>query len=240
MAARAPHAVSRCLVLLDATRMYLIHRDLRKTNELAGEVIALSTEHEIGLLPWGTMIRAYATVLDGRKEEGITEMCQSLDAIRAMGMKITISPGILMLAAAFNEAGRVEEGLAAVAEALETAQSAGEQFIEPEIHRLRGEMLLKQAASKDTPPVTVASESREATLVTQAEECFLKAIDVAREQGAKSVELRAVMSLASLYQKQQRSAEAREMLTGLYGSFTEGFETPDLKDAARLLERLSS
>lgn len=239
MAARSPHTVSRCLVLMDATRMYTIRRDTRTVRDLAEEIIALSTQHEVGLLPWGTMIRGYALAVEGQVEEGISQMIHSLDEIRAFGMKTGVSLCLLMLAGALNDAGRVDEGLEAVDEAFETIQSTGEHLIDPELHRLRGELLLKQAASEDASSAP-ANTNVENPLIAEAEDRFVKAIEIAREQGARSVELRAAMSLARLHEKQDRSAESRGMLRDLYSSFTEGFDTPDLIDAARMLGRLSN
>ena len=98
-----------------------------------------------------------------------------------------------------------------------------ERYWEAEIHRLKGELLLARAAEHQM----------------EAEVCWYKALDVARHQGAKSLELRAAMSLSRLWQQQGKGAEARELLTPIYGWFTEGFDTMDLQEAKALLDDLS-
>ena len=111
----------------------------------------------------------------------------------------------------------MENGLAAIAEALAIAAETGEGLVEADLHRLKGELLGDSA---------------------EAEDCFHRAIEIARRQNAKSFELRAVMSLCRLHDRQGRRTDARQMLAEIYGWFTEGFDTSDLKDAAVLLERV--
>ena len=124
-----------------------------------------------------------------------------------------------MLAEAYRETGQTEEGLALLAEALEMAAKTGERFYEAELYRLRGELLLKSEAPH--PPSEAAS-------------CFHQAIEIARRQQAKSLELRAVMSLSRLQQSQNE--ESRKMLAEIYNWFTEGLNTADLKEAKVLLD----
>jgi predicted ATPase len=107
-------------------------------------------------------------------------------------------------------------------EALTIAHNTGERFWEAELHRRKGELLLKQAVRGEP----------------EAEACFHQALDVARRQEAKSLELRAAMSLARLRQQQGKHAEAYDLLAPIYGWFTEGFDTADLKDAKALLDAL--
>jgi predicted ATPase len=125
-----------------------------------------------------------------------------------------------VLADAYLEAGQLEQAQGALDEAFMSVQQSGERMVEAELHRLQGELLLAQAEEDE------------------AEACFRQAVEVARRQQAKSWELRATMSLCRLWQQQGRSAEAREMLATVYGWFSEGFDTPDLKDAQTLLEEL--
>jgi len=118
--------------------------------------------------------------------------------------------------------GQVDEGMHLLAEALAIVDTTGERHTEAELHRLRGELLLRQAVPE----------------VPAAEACFQRALDVARHQQATSYELRAAMSLSRLWQQQGKSAEARELLAPLYGWFTEGFDTQDLREAKALLSEL--
>jgi adenylate cyclase len=108
-----------------------------------------------------------------------------------------------------------------VDEALNRVEATGERFSEAELHRLKGELLQMQRASED-----------------EIESCFLHALDIARRQEAKSLELRAAMSLARLWQTQGRAMEAHQMLAEIYGWFTEGFDTADLQEAKALLAQL--
>ena len=122
----------------------------------------------------------------------------------------------------------MEDGLAAVAEALRLVEKNDERFYEAEVYRVKGELTLQ---SKVQGPKSKVEE--------EAEECFPKAVEIAQKQQAKSLELRAVMSLARLWQSQGKTTEARQMLAEIYGWFTEGFETKDLQEAKVLLEELS-
>jgi tetratricopeptide (TPR) repeat protein len=130
------------------------------------------------------------------------------------------------MAEAHGKMGRVEDGLAELDEALDLEQGTSEHEHEAELHRLRGELLLKrcQAGSADS------------AIQEEAKHCFQRAIDIARKQQAKSLELRAVMSMGRLLQQQGRKEEPREMLSTIYGWFTEGFDTADLKEAKTLLD----
>jgi len=128
--------------------------------------------------------------------------------------------------------GQIEQGLNTLAEALDTVNKNGERWYEAELYRIKGELLLARAGENQK-----AKGKKEA--VSEAETCFSKAIDIARNQSAKSLELRAVRSLSRLWQKQGKKDEARRTLAEIYGWFTEGFDTADLKEAKALLEELS-
>src|SRR5262249_53093757 len=130
---------------------------------------------------------------------------------------------LALLTEALNQAGRVEEGLDALREGMDVAQQTNEPFYEAELYRLRGEALVKQGILS----------------LSEAESCFQRAIEIARQQQAKSFELRAVMSLARLWLQQGKLEEGRAILADIYGWFTEGFESADLKDARGLLDELS-
>jgi len=151
-------------------------------------------------------------------------MHQGLAAWGATGAEV-VRPYVLgLLAEAHAKVGQQEAGLTLLAEALAVVNDTGERRWEPELYRLKGELLLQQATS-DVP---------------QAEACFQQALAVARRQQAKSWELRVAMSLARLWQQQGKRAEARELLTPVYGWFTEGFDTADLQEARALLEELEA
>jgi predicted ATPase len=123
-----------------------------------------------------------------------------------------------------SQVGHVKEGLVLLDEALAVVNETGGRVAEAELHRLKGDLLL--------PSGVQSLKSR----VQEAEACFQKAIDVARSQSTKSLELRAAMSLSRLWQRQDKRDEARKLLAEIYGWFTEGFDTADLKDAKTLLD----
>ena len=133
----------------------------------------------------------------------------------------------LLLAEAYGKGGQGEEGLTLLAKVLAFVEKNGLRVIEAELYRLKGTLRLQ---SKVPSPKSQVEE---------AEACFLKAIEIARRQSAKSLELRAVMSLSRLWQQQGKKKEARMMLAEIYGWFTEGFDTKDLQEAKALLAELA-
>jgi predicted ATPase len=128
-----------------------------------------------------------------------------------------------LLSEAYGNQGRSEEGLAVLAEALADADARGERLYQAELYRLKGELLLQQAHPAPQ----------------EAEICFLQAREIALRQQAKSLELRASVSLSRLWQRQAKRAEARQLLAEVYGWFTEGFDTVDLQAAKVLLQELA-
>ena len=180
----------------------------------------LATEH--GFPRWllvGTVLRGWLSVEHGHVEHGIEQIRQGLAETSELEQQVAAA----LLAEAYGTAGHAEEGLNVVTEALTKARKIGLGFYESELHRLKGELLLGQAVPA----------------VQDAEACFQKAIDLSRRQSAKSWELRAVRSLSRLWQKQGKKDEARRMLAEIYGWFTEGFDTADLKKAKAMIEELS-
>jgi predicted ATPase len=207
---------------LFAAWLHHFRREARVAQEHSEAVLALSNEHGFPFwLSWGTIVQGWALSEHGQREEGIERILEGINAHRATGAKTGESWGYAVLAEAYENAGRVEEGLDALSEALAVMNSTGEGFYEAEVHRLKAELLVKQDAS-------------------EARICVQRAIDVARKQSAKSLELRATRSLARLLAKQGRRDEARAMLAEIYNWFTEGFGTADLKDAKALLDELSN
>jgi predicted ATPase len=170
---------------------------------------------------FGTIFRGWAQTEQGRVDEGISQIRRGLVAMPGLETEVFRPASLNALAAACGKFGQIDDALALVAEALATVERSGERHWEAEIYRLKGELLLESKGS------------------SEAETCFRRAIDIARRQSAKSLELRAVTSLSRLLQKQGKKDEARRMLAEIYDWFTEGFDTADLKDAKALLEELS-
>ena len=165
--------------------------------------------------------------MQGQGEAGIAEIRQGLPADLATGAK-QFQPYFLgLLAEAYGEGGHPEEGLDMLAEALVEMDTTEVRFYEAELYRLKGELLL-----------SAKCEMRNAKCTPEA--CFQQALDIARHQQAKTLELRAAMSLARLWRQQDKRQEAYDLLAPVYNWFTEGFDTADLRDAKGLLEKLAN
>jgi predicted ATPase len=170
-----------------------------------------------------TTLRGWAMAEQGRNDDGMAQIQEGLAGIRATGSQLNRPYFLCLLAEACTKSGRIDDGLGASMEALAAVDEHENRQYEDEIHRLKGELLLKQNNSN----------------ALEAQSCFQRAIAVARKQSGKSLELRATMSLARLLAKQGRRDQARTMLAEIYGWFTEGFDTADLKDAKALLDELN-
>ncbi|HET8676409.1 MAG TPA: protein kinase [Blastocatellia bacterium] len=223
-AERLRHPVAFANTLSLAAFLAAFHFHWQKTLELAAATARQAEEHG---LPYyaavAVLMRGWVLAMQNQQEEGIGLIRQGLASYLAIGTRQQHGYYLALLAEALNQAGRVEEGLEALREAMDVAKQTNEPYYEVELYRLRGDALVKAA---------VASPS-------EAESCFHRAIEVARQQQAKSLELRAVLSLARLWRQQGKLEEGRQMLAEVYGWFTEGFDTADLKEAKALLDELS-
>jgi predicted ATPase len=206
-------------------------REGQRTQERAEAAIALATEHGLPVFGAGGMIfrgwalaQRYAEPVagQGHVEEGIAQLQQGLAAWRATGAEALRPYYLALLAEAVGRGGQVEEGLHLLAEALAVANDTGECRWDAELHRLQGELLLARPTEHHA----------------EAEIRFRQALEIARQQQAKSLELRAAMSLSRLWQQQGKQQEAHDLLAPIYGWFTEGFDTADLQEAKALLEEL--
>jgi predicted ATPase len=217
------HAFTLQQTLAFSAIHHLLRREAAVAQERAEAARALCTEHGFAdYLAWGTIAWGAAWAAQGAWAEGLAQMREGLAAYQPRNRV----PRLLflgLLAEACEQAGQVEEGLGALHEALEVMQTSEERIYEAEVYRLRGELLLQQSAAQQG----------------EAEESLHQALTVARHQQAKSLELRAAMSLVRLWQSQGKRAEARALLAPIYGWFTEGFDTADLQDAKALLESLA-
>jgi predicted ATPase len=204
LARELSHPFSLAPALDHAAWLHQYRWEGRLTQEQVEVAMALSTEQGFPfLLATGTIMRGWALAEQGRRAEGMAQMHQGMAALRAIGVALLLPRGHTLLA-----------------EALATTHQQGLHLWEPELYRVKGELLLRQAASNQE----------------EAETCFRQALEVSRQQQAKTVELRAAISLARLWQRQGKRAEARELLAPIYDWFTEGFDTADLQDAKALLE----
>jgi predicted ATPase len=216
-----PHILAWTLVI--AAHCHQLWREVRTTHAQAEAVIRLATEQ--GFAAWfaeATMFVGWAQAVQGRGAEGMAQIQQGLAARQAIGIELTQPVYLSLLAEAYAHLRQPSEGLAVIADALTRVATTRECWREADLHRLRGELLL----------AVTADNHRE------AEACFRQALTVARQQQAKSLELRAAMSLARLWQQQGKRTEAYALLAPVYGWFTEGFDTADLQEAKALLEVL--
>jgi predicted ATPase len=218
------HLYSLSFALVLAGVLHQFRREVQATQEQAEAMIALSTAQGFPLLlAWGTIVRGWALAVQGQGEEGLAQIRQGLAAYRATRAELHQPYLLGLLAEAYGQAGQPEAGLAALAEALGLVDKTGERYWEVELHRLKGELLLAVSPAHHA----------------EAAICYHRALNVARRQQAKSLELRVAMSLARLWRHQGKRAEAYELLVPIYGWFTEGFDTADLQEAKALLEALA-
>jgi TOMM system kinase/cyclase fusion protein len=222
LARELAHPLSLVVALDYAAWLHQLCHEPSATQKYAKAAMALAREHgfpqyeALGWLFWG-----WALAEQGQGEEGVAALRQGMAAQRAAGAEIIRPYSLAMLAEAGQK--EPEAGLAALAEALAIVDTTDERWWEVELYRLKGELLLRQLVPD----------------ALEAESCFRQALDIARRQEAKSLELRAAMSLSRLWQHQGKSTEAHELLAPIYRWFTEGFDTADLQEAKALLEALT-
>jgi predicted ATPase len=223
LAQQLAHPFSLVLALTFAAMLHHCRREAPFTHTRAEAAMTLATEQDLlQQLERARPLRGWALAARGHGEEGITQIRQALAADRSTGATRDRPYNLALLAEASAQAGQTTEGLEAVAEALALLATSGVRWWEAELHRLRGELLLQGSSAPQG----------------EAEFCFHQALAVARDQQAKSLELRATMSLSCLWQQQGKRDEARQLLAPIYGWFTEGFDTADLQEAKALLEEL--
>ena len=210
----------------------LLRGDWRKAQERAQAVSALATAQGFRLLQAQAMLfTGRALAAQGETATGLEQMRQGLAVIEAAGQMSIIVGLLSWLAEAYALDGQPEAGLKVLAEALDLVHTRELRLWEAEVHRLRGELLLAQHSAGQMPP---------ATRVEEAAACFEQALAVARQSQAAAWELRAATSLARLRQQQGRRKAARVLLAPVYGRFTEGFDTADLREAKALLDELNA
>jgi predicted ATPase len=235
------HPYSLVITLACIAVFHQLRHEGQLTQRRAEAVVTLSIEQGFPFWSaWGTVLQGWALAEQGQREEGVAQIRQGLAAYRAIGGEMMRSQFLALLAEVHGKMGQADEGLIALAEALAAVDKTWERRWEAELYRLKGELTLQRfqiSSSKFS-----VTEPRPLILDPQgeAEACFLKAIEIACKQQAKSLELRATMSLARLLAKQGRTDEARTMLAEIHSWFTEGFDTADLKDAKALLDELTS
>jgi predicted ATPase/class 3 adenylate cyclase len=250
------HPYSLAHALSHAAVVYQCRREVQATREQAEAAIALAAEQGFPFFSAiGAILRGWALVEQRQEEEGMAQIRQGLSIWQSFGGEAGFS--IWLAAEAYGQAGHPEEGLTALTEALALVNKTGERFYEAELYRIKGELTLQKEFKVQSSKFKVEESSEFGVPSTQAEgeaeACFLKAIEVAQKQQAKSLELRAVMSLVRLRQHQAQNhatrntqhetrrklEEAHQLLADMYNWFTEGFDTKDLQEAKALLTELA-
>jgi predicted ATPase len=199
--------------------------EVAATLEQAEATVALATEH--GFPHWaalGTILCGWALAMRDKSKAGIAQLSQGIANWRANDVSVGVPYALTLQAEAARLVGHIDEALRSLDDAEAMLKQQEDRWFEAEIYRLRGELLLRQSITPDA----------------EAETWLRRALAVARRQQAKSLELRAATSLANLWNAQGEHSKARDLLSPIYGWFTEGFDTVDLKQARRLLERLSA
>jgi predicted ATPase/DNA-binding winged helix-turn-helix (wHTH) protein len=187
------------------------------------EALALTSEYKVPYYrAWSAILANYALAWEQPGTAAIARLRESITAFKASGARIRLPYYLGLLAEVCGRGGRAEEGLAAVDEGMAASRAHNERWWDAELHRMRGELLLAGGADSH-----------------EAKAAYFRAIEIARTQQARALELRSVMSVARLYQHQDRQEEAHALLAQIYGAFTEGFDTRDLREAKALLDRLS-
>ncbi|MBI3801947.1 MAG: hypothetical protein HY268_33875, partial [Deltaproteobacteria bacterium] len=238
LAQELSHPLSLAIALTFSAWLHQYRQERQAAQEQAEALIALCTDQGFPYwLAMGILIRGWALAAQGQETEGIAQICQALSALPTTGTELDQPYFFTLLAEAYGKVGQAEKGLTVLAEALVTVEKTRERVYEAELYRLKGE-LSRQSEVRSPKSEVPNTQHLTPSPQSEAEACFLKAIEIARHQQAKSLELRAVMSLSRLWQIQGRQKEAHEMLAEIYGWFTEGFDTQDLQEAKALLEEL--
>jgi class 3 adenylate cyclase/predicted ATPase len=221
IAAELTHSWTVVMINVFAAWMRAYRREPHLVQGPAECALKLAREQQLAFfVGHATVLQGWARVTQGEGEQPIADIRRGIAAYRATGAELESSYWCGLLAEAYAAVGAVERAHTALTEAVELAATSGVRFCQAELFRLKGELLLRQAETN------------------QAETLFREAIHVASIQQAKSLELRASTSLARLLCKQAKRSEAYDLLAPIYGWFTEGFDTPDLKEAKALLDFL--
>jgi predicted ATPase len=224
LAQKLSHPATLAYVLYWIAFLYHQCREMQKTQVLADASTSLSREQGFAYWPpQGTILQGWLLAERGQMVEGIVQLRQGLLDLQATGTEIQRAYSLGLLADKYRQAGQIRNGLATLDEGLALVNKTGGRWPEAELHRIKGELLMHQACSSPQ----------------QAQICFDQALVVARGQNAKSLELRAATSLSRLWLMQGKREDARQLLAEIYGWFTEGFDTADLKEAKALLDELT-
>lgn len=238
LAQQLAHPFSQALSHFFAATVHQCRGEPGAVRERAEAAIVLARADGFGLtLAWATTLLGWAISREGRPEDGIAMIRQGTAAARETGSEHFRPYFLALLADAYLMVGEPADGLAAVAEALATAGKTGERFYEAELYRLKGE-LLRSREHGEPPAARITADALGGP--GSSEECLVKAIEVARRQGARSLELRAVVSVSRVWREHGREADARRALLDASSGFTEGLDTVDFREAQGLLNAMAA
>lgn len=216
------------------TWIHVLRREEHAAQAYIDAMTPIATEHGFQfLLADSQVLNGWILAAHEMEAEGLQQVHLGTAAYQATGAAMSRPAHLSLLAKVYAKAGQTEEGLAALGDALAVVEQTGERTYEAELFRLKGELTL-DASQRTGRKGQVATDA-----LAKAEACFQKASEVARRQQSKSLELRAATSLSRLWQRQGKRQQAHELLNAIYGWFTEGFDTPDLRDARTLLAELA-
>jgi len=231
LAQELDHPFSIAFALNHTARVHQHCREVKETHAMAERLITLASER--GLAQWmatGKLLRGWVLAEQGQGEVGIAQMDQGMAAYRVTGSQLGLPHYLALLAEAYAKVGHTEVAGEALAEALLVVHRTGGRYCEAELYWLKAELLRWQSRESGSQPVPTQEE---------IEAWLCQALDLARQQGAKLVELRAARRLSALWQQQGKRQEAYDLLAPIYHWFTEGFDTADLREAKGLLAALS-
>ncbi len=224
MANELANPVNLINTLAFVATVHVLRREPAAARQRAKTTMEMSAEQRHpSFLGIGTILHGWAQAAQDQGEAGIAEIKQGITAYRATSMRAWIPYFLGLQAETYARVKRIDDGLASVAEGLAQAEKTEERCWQAELNRIKGELLLAKSSDNHA----------------EVESCFSQALDIARDQQAKSWELRSAISLSRLWQRQSKLTEARELLASVYDWFTEGFDTADLKEAKALLKELS-
>jgi predicted ATPase len=219
------------LSLILAAELHQRRGESEQVLKYASAALELSIEHGFPLyLSWATILRGRALGRQGSSEEGVALICRGLEAHEATGAALGRPSLLGMLADVYGRAGRPEAALRVIGEALALVARTGETFDEPTLMRLQAELMLQPSGNHFRSSLSAIAEEAETWLQT--------AIMLARHQAAKSIELQCALSLARLWLQQGKASAVRHLMIKIHGSFTEGTDTIDLRQASELLEKM--
>jgi tetratricopeptide (TPR) repeat protein len=222
LAEKVDHPFTSCMGSVFAASLYRIRRDVARTQAAIEFALPIAERYGFAMpIVWGIGLQGWVLIQKGHRETGIDRIQECLAGCRSLGTSILLITVLADSAQAYAQIGDVANADRALDEARARLEANGERSCDAELHRLRGEIeLLRQQEGR-------------------AETAFQRAIDVARDQQARLLELRASVNLSRLWRSQNRTQEARSSLQAIYGWFSEGFDSPDLREAEGLLKALA-